>query len=213
MAKIKTTNDEGEEIEIDALTPEEQQKLEEEYKNKLAEKDTTFANLDKEKKELEAKISKMEVEGIKDDHPNFKILKEALGKKDEDIKSLRESIDSDKKTRIKESFDNSVKLAVKGNEELEKKVRLHLEKTLSGLPEDTAQQRQEKLEHALKLASDGSSDGPGMFDGGTGGGGYSGGFSGGVNTVEFTAREKALGAKLGITEEDYKKYGSRLTNK
>ena len=54
-----------------------------------------------------------------------------------------------------------------------------------------------------------------MFDEGAGAGGYSGGGNGngGGNTVEFTAKEKALGAKLGITQEDYKKYGNRVSKK
>ena len=54
-----------------------------------------------------------------------------------------------------------------------------------------------------------------MFDGGISGGGVRNSYGGGDSdsTVEFTAREKALGAKMGITADDYKKYGSRLTNK
>jgi hypothetical protein len=50
-----------------------------------------------------------------------------------------------------------------------------------------------------------------MFDGGIGGGGnHNNSGAGGDKSVEFTPREKALGAKFGITEDDYKKYGPKL---
>jgi hypothetical protein len=51
-----------------------------------------------------------------------------------------------------------------------------------------------------------------MFDGGVGGGTHNRGADiPNSSGVEFTAREKALGEKLGITPEDYKKFGPRLT--
>ena len=113
-------------------------------------------------------------------------------------------------------MDSAIKVAAKGNDEFEKKVRLHLKETLASLPEETVEQRKVKLDAAVKLSSDGSGDGQGMFDGGIGGGGAgNGGNGGGENTggVEFTSREKALGAKLGISAEDYKKYGGRVSKK
>tara|TARA_R110000868_G_scaffold171824_2_gene407609 strand:- start:1859 stop:2536 length:678 start_codon:yes stop_codon:yes gene_type:complete len=222
--KIKQTNPDGVEEEIEVMSPQEVQAkldaekaaLEEGHKSVVGEKDTTITNLAKDKTDLEAKIAKMELEGIKEDHPNFKILKDALGKKDADIAALKSSIDADKAQRISEEMDSKIKIGTRGNDELEKKVRFHLKETLSGLKEDTKEQRQTKLEHALKLASDNSNAGPGMFDmgansGGMGDGSYGGG--GGASGPEFTSREKALGAKLGISDADYKKYGSKLTNK
>jgi hypothetical protein len=211
--KVKQTNAEGVEEEVEVMTPAEVEAklatekavLEEQHKS-------TIDTLSKEKQELEDKIKKAQLEGIKDDHPNFKILKEALDKKDGDIKALKTEIDEDKKVRKNEAMENAIKTASKGNEEMEKKVRLHLKETLATLPEDTVEQRQTKLIAALKLSAD-QNDSPGMFDNGAGGGGFGGGNIDKVGGVEFTAREKALGEKLGITAEDYKKYGPKLGKK
>lgn len=222
--KIKQKNEEtGEETEVEVMTQAEvdaklaaeKAALEEAHKSQLTEKEAAIKNLASEKQTLEDKIKQAEIDGMKEDHPNFKILKEALNKKDEEIKGIKNTLEQDKKQRVVEEMDAKIKIASKGDMEMEKKIRHHLEKTLPGLPEDTADQRKTKLEAAFKLASDGSSDGPGMFDGGTGGRGYGGTGSGdsGAETVEFTQREKALGAKLGITPEDYKKYGPRVSKR
>lgn len=210
--KIKQTNADGVEEEVEVLSAAEKLALEQSHQTVVTEKDTAINNLAGEKKQLEDKIAKLELDGIKEDHPNFKVLKEALGKKDEEIKNIRTEIDTDKKKLKQEAMDSKVKLATKGNPEFESKVKLHLEKTLASMPEDTEEQRQTKLEAAVKLSAD-SNEVPGMFDMGTGGGGFGGGGEYNQNTVEFTAREKALGKKLGITDADYKKYGPRLTVK
>ena len=205
MAKIKQTKEDGTEEEIEVVTPEEL----------AAEKARLEGEHATEKADLEKKIKDAELAGIKEDHPNFKILKEALSKKDEDIKALGKKLDDDKASRKQEAFESEIKIAVGKNTEFEKKVRLHLKDTLGSLPEETAEQRKVKLEAAVKLSSDNSGAGPGMFDGGTGGGGMGSEQGGGegIAGVEFTAREKALGAKMGISAEDYKKYGSRLAKK
>lgn len=220
MAKIKQKNEKGEEEEIEVFTPEEvaaeKAKLEETHKAEMEEKDKFVQALASEKADLEKKIKDAELSGLKEDHPNFKILKEALQKKDEEIKKISTDLENDRKSRKQEALENEIKVASKGNVELEKKIKLHLKETLSALPEETPEQRKVKLEAAIKLSSDGSSNGPGMFDNGAGAGGMgngSYGAGGSTETVEFTAREKALGAKMGITQEDYKKYGPKLTNK
>jgi hypothetical protein len=215
MAKYK--DEEGNEVE--ALTPEEVEAklaaekaaIEDAHKNVVTEKDTAIETLAKEKAELEEKIRKAEVSGIKEDHPNFKILKDALAKKDEDIKGLKTEIDTDKATRKQEALDTAIKIATKGNVELEKKVKLHMEKTLGAMADSTTEERQAKIQAALTLSGDYGS--AGMFDGGIGGGGAGNGGNEDTSGVEFTAREKALGAKLGISQDDYKKYGARLNKK
>lgn len=220
--KIKQTNAEGVEEEIEVSTEAEvaakieaeKKVLEDKHTKELEEtkgKITTFEN---EKKDLQKKIDDMVASGMNADNPSFKVLKEALDKKDEAIKEIKDGIENDKKTRAAEDMDTKIKLASKGNEDLEKKIRHHLEKTLTGLPEGTKAERQTKLEAAYKLAADASSDGPGIFDGGTGNGGKGGGGEGGgEGGVEFSAKEKALGKKLGITDADYKKYGSRVSKR
>lgn len=207
--KIKIINAEGVEEEIEAFTPEEVKVqidgVKSEYDTKIAEKDTSLAALASEKTELEKKLG-----GAKEDSPNFKALKEALDKKDADITALRTDLDKDRTAR-KDSFVNSLLAKVtRGDAEVEKKIKFHLENTVAGMKADTDEEVAKKVEAAVKLSQD--ADGPGIFDGGLGGGG-SFNMNGGGNKVEFDAREKALGAKMGITDEDYKKYGPRLINK
>lgn len=203
--------------EVEALTPAEvEAKLEaektalsQEHSKVVEEKDTAIKALADEKVALENKIKEAELAGMKEDHPNFKILKEALGKKDDDIKALRTEMDSEKKTRKQESFDGAIKVATRGNDELEKKVKFHLEKTLGAMPDNTADERTAKIQAALTLSGDFGS--AGMFDGGINASGPGpGGPSDAPAGPEFTSREKALGAKMGITADDYKKYGNRI---
>lgn len=208
--KIKQTNDLGEEVEVEVFTETElQDKVKETETNIKSEYETKLQALDKEKQDLESKIGE-----IKPDHPNFKVLKDALDKKDKDISGLREEITTDKNQRKQEAMDSKIKIASKGNVDLEKKIKLHLTSTLIGMKEDTEEERNNKMQAAIKLSSDHSSDGPGMFDVGAGGGGAGEEFnSGGSSGVEFTSREKALGEKLGISQEDYKKYANRVSKK
>lgn len=178
-----------------------------EFTAKLQEKETALSSLSTEKEDLEKKLG-----ATKEDNPNFKILKDALSKKDDEIKKINETITNERTQRVTEELDLKIKALSKGNQELEKKVKLNMTSTLSGMPEDTAENRQKKLDAAFKLSADHVSDLPGMFDSGIpgGAGGMKGGAGfGGESKVEFTAREKALGAKMGITTEDYKKYGNK----
>ncbi len=209
--KITQKNDKGEDVEVEVFSQAEIDakiaEKESEFNTKIAEKDTAIATMTTEKADLEKKLAE-----IKPDHPNFAALKEALDKKDAAIKSVKDELDQDKQNRVKEAMDTKITAASKGDAEFEKKVRLALTNTLKGLPETTEAERTAKIEAAVKLSTDFSSD-QGMFDGGIGGGGRGGDGGGGDNQVEFTPREKSLGSKLGITDEDYKKYGSRLVNK
>lgn len=220
--KIKQTNADGVEEEIEVVTASEVEAkiaaekavIEEQFKTQTAEKDAEVTRLAGEKSKLEADLAQAKLDGMKEDHPNFKVLKEALNKKDEDIKAIKNELDSDKAQRVKEEMDSSIKILSKGDAELEKKIQFHLDKTLTGLKEGTKEERKVKLEAAYKLAADHSTDGPGMFDNGAGGGGHGGGGGGGEGSgVEFSAKERGLGGKLGITPEDYKKYGPRVSKR
>lgn len=211
---IKQKQEDGTEIDIEVFSQEElDAKLSESQKDfeaKIAEKDTTLTTLAEEKAALEKQIG-----GVKEDHPNFKTLKDALKVKDEEVKKLQDDIASDKKTRQEEAMGAKIKSVSKGNEEVEKKIKLHLTNTLASMPETTEVERQTKFEAAVKLSSDHASGGPDILDGVMHNGGGAGGTfdDNGGPKVEFTAREKALGAKFGITAEDYKKYGPKLGKK
>lgn len=216
--KITQKNEAGEDVEVEVKTQAEvdaeKAALEAAHKNELGEKDKALSEIATQKADLEKKIKDAELAGMKEDHPNFKILKEALSKKDSEIKEIKDALNTDKSQRIKDEMEAKIKIASRGNTDLEKKIQYHLEKTLPGLPENTVEERKTKLEAAIKLASDHSTDGPGMFDMGAGGGGYGGGHSNQEgNLTEFSARELALGAKLGNKPEDFKKYASRLSKR
>lgn len=220
---MKTTikKDDGTEEEVEVMTQEEvsakiaaeKAALEESHKKQIEEVSGKIGTYEQEKKDLQKKIDDMVASGMNADNPSFKVLKEAMDKKDRDLQELKTTIDAEKSQRIKEEMEAKIKIASKGNDELEKKIKYHLEKTLPGLPENTLEDRKTKLDAAIKLASDVSSDGPGMFDMGTGAGGFSQFGNNNGSGVEFTAKERALGAKLGLTEADYKKYGPRVSKK
>lgn len=197
--------------EVDALTPAEvQAKLNEKeaevnkvWVDKNTEVQTQLTKLQTEKKDLEAKIAA----GGGPQAENFKTLKEAMDKKDADIVALNKKIDDDKVARVNEYRDTVVKKMSGTDKELEKKILLHFNETLRGMPAATQEEITKKLESALKLSVDNMS--PSVLAAAMGGGGpglpqNQGG------AVEFSATEKALGAKLGISEEDYKKYGPKL---
>lgn len=203
MSKIKVVKDDGTEEEIEAFTEAEVdakvKEKEVEFNKVIGEKDTTLATLTKEKEDLLAKAG-----DIKQDNPNFKVLKDALDKKDQEISDIKSSLEKDKEDR---KVSTIITKFTRGNEELEKKIRFHLENTVSGMKSDTDEALSKKIDAAVKLSQDYGSQG--MFDGGIGGGGSSN-ITNNDSKVEFTPREKSLGAKLGITEEDYKKYGPKL---
>jgi chromosome segregation ATPase len=205
MAKIKTVNDQGEEIEIEAFTEEEVnaklQEKEEEYSKVIEEKDSTLEELKKEQEEIASKV-----DGTKEDNPNFKILKEALSKKDAEIEDIRQSIERDKEKR---ELSTLVTKASRGNDELEKKINFHLENTVAGMKAETPEDLAKKVDAAVKLSQDIGTEG--MFDGGISGGGQGGEIKDtSYGGAQFTQNEIALGNKLGITDEDRKKYGSKL---
>lgn len=204
--KIKQTNADGVEEEIEVHTDADvAAKLEEkdkEHGQKITEITGKLTNLEGEKSELQKKFDAL---GGKEDHPNFKVLKEALDKKDGDITALRTELNTDKDNRKKEAIDDLVSIASKGDAELEKKIRLHLTTTLAALKDDTKEDKQKKIEAAYKLSTD-SSSAPGPFDRGTGNGGRGSEVDENRQGAEFTPRERSLGKKLGISDEDYKKY-------
>lgn len=217
MATIKQKQEDGTEIdvevftqaELDAKIASEKSALQTEYEVKLQEKDTSLNALATEKADLEAKLG-----GVDKENPNFKVLKDALDKKDGEIRAIRESIENDKKSVREESMNTKVKLVAGTNEELAKKIKFNLTNTLASMKEDTEEDRVAKFNAALKLSADSSIDTPSIMDLGIGGGGSNRGsdFSQ-KSTVEFTKREIALGEKLGITDEDRKKFGPKLTIK
>jgi len=206
----QTINEEGEKVEIEAFTKEEMDVVKSEYDIKLSEKDTSFNSLADEKKVLEDKMG-----GVKEDHPNFKILKEKLDAKDKEISEFKTTYETDKKQSKVDFEDGIIKSVTRGNKELQDKIKYHLENTVSGMKDDTKENHQKKIEAAMKLSSDNVGSEPGIFDSvAVGVSGKGADFKyGGEDSANFTSNEKSLGAKLGNTEEDFKRYASRVTKR
>lgn len=210
----KIKNEDGSESEVFSA---------EEVASKLKEKETEVNNgwetkfnetktaLDKavdDKKKIEDEINK----GGGSQGENFKKLKEAMDKKDGEITELRTSIQKSEETRLNDFRDGLLKKVVGNDKELEKKILHHFNETLKSVPAKTQEEISKKFESAMKLSVD-STNVSVLQSAINGGGGP--GFIPSPNNgpVEFSATEKALGNKLGITEDDYKKYGPRLKTK
>ncbi len=193
--------------ELDAKLKEEGDKIRTEFDGKIQEKETAIAAAATEKADLEAKLA-----ATNKDHPNFAILKEALDKKDKDITDLRTLIEGDKKDRETREMEGFIDVVAGKNEEVKKKIKFHLENTVVGMKSGTVEERKAKVEAAIKLSIDTSE--PGLLDTILGGGGR--GYvpvNNDGKVANFTQRERDLGKKLGITDEDYKKYAGRVTKK
>lgn len=222
---MKIKNDNGEEIEVftademAAKVDEEKKKIEQvatervnavnkEWEDKAKQKDAELQAALAEKKKIEDDIAASNPQAA-----NFKTLKETLDKKDADIARLSSDVKALQDNRVND-FKNGIieKYAVK-DEELKKKILHHFDKSLQGMPSTNQDEIAKKVEAAWKLSV--NSDTPNPLDSvmnNSGGRGFGNG-GGGNGAVEFTPREKALGAKLGITEQDYKTYGPRVKTK
>ncbi len=202
-AKTKEIEDKKNE-EINGVT----KKITEEYESKMNPLNDALKKMQDEKTELENKINKGGQGGGQVD--NFKVLKDALDKKTEEINSMKGTMDEIKNGQANDKKNAIIDKFAKNDTEMKKKINLFLEKELKSMPESTDEERILKVQTALKLASDNRS--PDIINaaiGGAGGPGIDNG--GGNNTPEFTAAEKNLGSKMGISEEDYKKYGSKIS--
>lgn len=220
---MKIKNDQGQEI--DVLTPEEvevklreevgkkldeaKQGWEKESGQKLVEVQNKLNEMEKEKFDLETKLISLEGAGEGRDHPNFKLLKEALDKKDQAIKELGESVNNLKTQRESDFLSVEIKKIVGGDEELAKTLKHHYNETLKSMPNSTREEINARLIGAKKLAGVIDAINP-MDMVGHGGGHFNRGGSGGGQVVELSTKEKELGKKLGITDEDIKKYGPKL---
>lgn len=211
---MKYKKEDGTEIEVfsqeelDAKLKEEADKLNAEFAGKIKEKEDAAIKLAQDKVDLENKMK-----DIKPDHPNFAALKEALSAKDKDIGDLRTLIEGDKKERETAEMNGFIDAVASKDEELKKKIKYHLENTVVGMKSGTVEERKSKVEAAIKLSVDANE--PGLLDSIIAGGGNRGFVpkNNDGRVANFTEREKQLGAKLGISADDYKKYASRVTKK
>jgi hypothetical protein len=220
---MKIKNEAGEEIEVFSAE-EVAQKVQDATAGKAPEIETAVAGV---KAEYEGKLSPLqtlETETLdleakraggddKGQQGNFKELKKALDEKTSLIDGLKNSIDEMKKGQITQTRDTIVKGFAGNDAELAKTIKDHYDTTLSGMPEATPADIAKRVEAAAKLASNGEAFDP-LGVARQGGGGFGQGgtqYDGDKN--DFSPNEKALGAKLGITDADYKKYGPKTSKK
>jgi predicted small metal-binding protein len=144
-----------------------------------------------------------------DKENNLAALRKKLEETQGQLKTATEANEGKWKTVKEEKIGLAVSAVAGTDEELAKKVKHHLSSTLSAMPEDTQEQIKAKVTAAYKL----SSDAPLRVDplsfalGGTNRGVD---VKSGAAAKPFTETEKVIGNKLGISDEDYKKYGNKV---
>ena len=140
-----------------------------------------------------------------DKDKNFANLRDGLKKKDEEIEALRKDVETTKATQAAETRKEILASLVGDDAELAKKIE---EEMAQFRTQPTT--KAETLELAKKaLAIVKPAVAPGAFDGFMNGGGRAP--SAGENGKEYTppAELKSVGSKMGISEEDWKKYGGK----
>lgn len=161
-----------------------------------------------EKKKLEDQIAA----GGGGQSENFKTLKDALDKKDADIAKLRTDLTGIEEKRLGGTRDQIVAKIAGTNKDLKDKILHHYNETLKSMPASTEEEIGKKIEAAAKLSLDKDTS-PDIIQAAIQGAGGPGIPANQNGAVEFTPVEKALGEKLGVSDEDRKKYGPRLKNK
>lgn len=180
------------------------QATQKEFEGQIATNKVELEEAVAEKVRLEAELTKNS-----GDNPNYATLKAALDKKDTEIKELRDLNTKVSDLRSKDIESETLNQFSRGNEELNKKIRHHYENTLKSVKAESKEEIIKKMGDAVKLATDNPvlPDLIGNANYGAASGGY---VPPGSGAVEIKPTEKALGSKLGITEDDWKKYGPKL---
>lgn len=177
-----------------------------EFETKIAESKTAIETALADKKKLEEQIA---ANGGGNQSENFKTLKAALDKKDEDIAKLRTDMMGIEEKRLTTARDQIVGKIAGTNKDLKDKILHHYSETLKSMPATNEEEMGKKVEAAAKLSLDKNAS-PDIIAAAIQGAGGPGLPINAGGSVEFTPMEKGLGNKLGISEEDFKKYGPRL---
>ena len=149
---------------------------------KFKEKDLNFGNLRTQKEEAERKVQEI-LKGV-----------------DEKIGTVKKEVLEDV---LQDHYNDTIKTLAGGDAELQKKIEFHYKRLTDAAT--TKEEATKKLTDAFVLAT--KSDDPGALN-------ASVISSGGVHrpnikqTSPVTPELKGVGAKLGLTEEDWKKYGN-----
>lgn len=176
------------------------------FEAKANEGKTAMEKLATEKADLEKKMS----DGGQQDG-NFKTLKDALDKKTEEIETLKTKMttaEADRVSTIQKTYLDK-KIGSKVDEKVREKIMKAYNEDLKSMPGEKTEDIVKRLDAAIKVSGEAAEfDHLGHAMNGSGGHGMD--TNEGKEGKEFTQREKALGSKMGITEEDYKKYSPKL---
>ena len=201
-------NEDGEVVE--GLLPKEEvdKKIKEEVDKVAAEKTAAEDKI----KTLEEEVTKAKAaingagDGDDDKEKNIVVLRKKLQDTESALEDMKKVNDGRWSSLEGDRISSAITSVAGKDEELAKKIRHHFEKTLAAVEVKTAEDFQKKMASALKLSTDAPA-GADPLRVAAGGGSFS---AGGHSTEPkvFSDSVKNVGKKMGISEEDYKKYGA-----
>lgn len=198
---MKVTQADGTEIEVFTA---------DEVAVKTKEVETRFTTQLTEK-ENALKVANEALAKAGDKDQNFKALREAKEEAEKNLATLRTEVDGKIKgienKAIQSALEKNVKVLAGGDAELEKKIRHHYDRIVD--PATTDEEVAKKTRDAYLLATRFEPK-ISVLDNINNAGGYPtpGGASGGA-AKEFSPELKQLGGKLGLSEDDLKKFGKK----
>ena len=171
----------------------------EEVATQITAKETELETLRKEKDELADKVNK-----VSDKDANFNALKDALAKKDEDIKNLSTKIEEVNNSRVSEMQNDILNSIAGDDKELRESILKEMD-TFRDKP-TTKEEMQTLAFKALSIVK------PAIVEGAMDSfrsANLGGGFRNIKNTTdtEIKPELKSVTNNLGISDEDWKKYG------
>lgn len=203
------------EDELNKKIEEERTALTEKYEAEKTAASERIGAIEAEKESLEKQIEEVRKGSGRDENTDSSTNIVNLRKKLEETTSLLEEERTTNKTRFQDiendKVEQEIASVVSGDEELLKKVRHNYKNVLVGMEGKTKEQIQAKVLSALKLSTD-NAGGPDPLSVVMGGGsrGAGAGSRAGDSNKGFNDKEVAIGNKLGITDADRAKYGSKL---
>lgn len=197
-------NEAGEDVEVFSTEELEAQKQEaiEAYKAENPDKTDDLTALQEELQKKEE-----ELKGLKDKDVNFSKFK---SQKDKEIETIKKEIDekivSVKKEVMegvmKDHYNDTLKVLAGGDEEAKKKIEFHFKRLgdVAGTKEEITNKLKDAYILANKPADIDALNTSVISSGGVGR------INVKVSETKLTPEEKELGKKLGLSDEDYKKY-------
>lgn len=157
--------------------------------------------------ELQAQIKAKEDEiaKAKEKGENFGVLKAELDQKTKEFEDYKKASDEEKKKLLDDKKSSIINSLADGNKELAEKIAKEYDSFVGVALTET--EIKERAMKAFRVAA--PVEAPSAIDAFINGTGGRGAPTKQSATVEVSQAAKEVGAKMGITEEDYKKYGNK----